>query len=108
MAVRPPRLLALWRAAPINLALLAKENVRAFRVFSTPDGGLRGRDFLQRPAEMHRGSTQASRVLPWDRSSQSPIELEDSGTVAKAFEAVDIAPGQDGRRDGGELRGTRV
>src|SRR5262249_37891051 len=104
VAVRIARVLAFGRPPGVELALLHEQHEGPLGMLAAPDGGLRGRDLVQRATEVYGRGLQAAGVAPRDRPVQRPVELERAGTVAVAAEPTDVACGQDRFSDVGELR----
>src|SRR5262249_52780391 len=82
VAVRIARVLAFGRPPGVELALLHEQHEGPLGMLAAPDGGLRGRDLVQRATEVYGRGLQAAGVAPRDRPVQRPVELERAGTVA--------------------------
>src|SRR5262249_7660950 len=108
VAIGVARVLAGRRPGVVELALLHEQHEGSLRMLAAPDGGLTGRDLLERAAEMDGPGLQASGVWPRDRSVERPVDLEGAGAVAVAAEPAHVARGKDRSADVGELRRTGV
>ncbi len=108
VAVGPQRVLAGRRARGIEEALLRDEHEGTIGVLAAPDGGLRGRDFGQRAAEVDGPRVCAFPRPPRDGAVEGGVDLEHSRTVAVALQAATIAAGQPLARDRHQLAGSQV
>ena len=73
---------------------LRDQHVRALGVLAAPDGGLRGGDLLERPAEVHGSGLAALGRAPRHRARERVVDLEDAGPVAVAAQRAAVAAGQ--------------
>src|SRR5438874_13611393 len=87
---------------------LGHEHERFRGVFPKPGVSLAGRNFLNRPAHMHRACLPAPFVGPGDGSAESIVHLEYAGTVAIRFKFATVARGQGLATDAGETSRTHI
>src|SRR5436305_7692288 len=82
MAVRPAGVLAGGRARVVEHALLRDEHERLLRGHALPGRRLVRGDLLERPTHVYRRRSPALLGLPWNRTVEGVVDLEDAGTVA--------------------------
>src|SRR5262249_14871569 len=75
VAVRVARVLASGGPAAVELALLDEEDEGSLGMLTAPDGGLAGRDLVERAAEVDGRGVQAAGIAPRDRPVERPVDL---------------------------------
>ena len=98
VAVGPRRRLAGGRARRVPRRVLDEQDERPVRMAAGGDVGLRGRDLVERAAEMDRGGAPRPVGGPRDGPVERPVHLEHAGAVAERLVAATRSGPAAGRR----------
>src|SRR5262249_48000532 len=108
MTISPTRGLAYRRARWVELTLLADQQERGFGVLTSPHGSLGGRDLFKGTADMNCRGFETTRIAPWNRTIERPIQLVYAWSVTVPAQAANITAGQCTLSDVGQLLGARI
>ena len=108
VAIGPGGAFARRRSRPVPGLVLDEQNEGAIWMSSGSHVRLRGRDLLERPAEVDRSRATRSLGGPRDGAVQCPIDLENARAVPEPLRTAPRVRRQPVARDGDELAGGDV
>ena len=99
MAVRPQRVPSARCSRWVEHRLLSHQNVGPLGNPPARHRLLGGHQLGQRPADVHGPGFPAGLGAPWDRAIESPVDLEDSRSVAEPAQRFLVTAGKARPRD---------
>src|SRR5918994_7285777 len=108
VAVRPGGVLALGRAGGVEARVLCQEHERRRPLPAGPGRPLRGRELVERAAEVHRRGAADLGRAPRDGLRERPVQLEGTRPVAVAAERALVALGETAAPEPKQLAGRDV